>query len=211
MKWWGTNSHPDFLDFHTSTLSIPSEEAKDDFLLSCRYGDLEDIQDFLKNFGPRPLSDLRDDHGNTVLHMVCGNGHTDALEYLLPVVPPALLSAQNSAQSTPLHWAALNQHLLIVQKLVLFSGGPGIDLIDIKNSAGRSPLGEAEMAGWDEGSKWLVEMMKLDTDDVKEGDRDEVIDSTQDIEVEIEDADGQVAKMTISSGDEVDKPSDPTC
>jgi len=89
-----------------------------------------------------------------------------------------------------------------MQQLVKLPGGPGIDLIDIKNEAGRSPLGEAEMAGWQEGAKWLVEVMKLDTNEIKEEDGDEdgdeVIDDSQDVEVEIEDADGQVAKMKIS-------------
>ena len=115
-----------------------------------------------------------------------------------------LLSVQNNAQSTVLHWAAINQHLHIMQKLVELPGGPGVDLIDIKNEAGRSPLGEAEMAGWQEGAKWLVGVMKLDTDEVKEEDGDEVIDDSQDVEVEIEDADGQVAKMTISGGGELE-------
>lgn len=119
-------------------------------------------------------------------------------------MPSQLLSAQNDAQSTALHWAALNQHLSIIKKLVQFPGGPGVDLIDIKNSSGRSPLGEAEMAGWDEGAKWFVENMKLDTDGVKEDDSSEAIGGTQEVEVEIEDADGKVAKMTISG--DGDKP-----
>lgn len=89
-----------------------------------------------------------------------------------------------------------------MQQLVELPGGPGIDLIDMKNEAGRSPLGEAEMAGWQEGAKWLVEVMKLDTDEIKEEDGDEVIDESQDVEVEIEDADGQVARMKISGGAE---------
>lgn len=115
-------------------------------------------------------------------------------------MPPTLLSAQNDARSTALHWATLNQHLPIVRKLVNCPGGSGIDLIDIRNSAGISPLGEAERIGWDEGAKWLVEMMKLDTDQVKEVDENETIDSAQDVEIEIEDADGEVAKMTIGGG-----------
>jgi hypothetical protein len=93
--------------------------------------------------------------------------------------------------------------LHIMQKLVELPGGPGVDLIDIKNEAGRSPLGEAEMAGWQEGAKWLVGVMKLDTHEVKE-EGDEVIDDSQDVQVEIEDADGQVAKMTIGGGGELE-------
>lgn len=111
------------------------------------------------------------------------------------MVSPALLPAQNDARSTPLHWAALNSHLPVVQKLVLFSKGPGKDLIDIKNAAGRTPLGEAENVGWDEGAKWLVEVMNLE-----EGGKEEnqVGSDAEDIEVEIQDAEGQVARMKIS-------------
>ncbi|KAJ3553915.1 hypothetical protein NP233_g8006 [Leucocoprinus birnbaumii] len=183
-------------------MAVPTTDEKDDLLLSCRYGDLEDVQQFVAKFGQDAISQVRDDNDNTVLHMTVANGHGDVLDYLLPIVTPSLLSAQNSSGSTPLHWAALNSHLHVTQKLVQFSGGPGIDLIDIKNAAGRSPLAEAEMAGWDEGAKWLVEMMKLDPEqgESTEGDVDGGPMSAKDIEVEIEDADGQVAKMTISGG-----------
>jgi len=85
-------------------------------------------------------------------------------------------------------------------------------LIDIKNQAGRSPLGEAELAGWDDGAKWFVEMMNLDSDGSKEQPADEDVEvdvedaSTQDIEVEIEDAEGKIAKMTISGSSSGTKP-----
>ncbi|KAJ7826922.1 ankyrin repeat-containing domain protein [Mycena olivaceomarginata] len=182
----------------------PTTDEQEEFLLSCRYGDLDDVKQFILQFGVAAAAEIRDDNGNTPLHMLCGNGHADVLDYLLPIVPPTLLSARNSAQSTPLHWAALNSHLEVVKKLVQFPGGPGIDLIDIKNAAGRSPLGEAELAGWDEGAQWLVQMMKLDVDgDVKEGKGDDTNDGedlslpAEGVEIEIEDADGQMAKMRI--------------
>ncbi|KAG6878004.1 hypothetical protein C0993_000964 [Termitomyces sp. T159_Od127] len=181
----------------------PSTEDNDDVLLAGRYGDLHDIREYVNQHGAGTLATIRDENENTILHMVCGNGHIDVLEYLLPLVPSSLLSAQNSAKSTPLHWAALNKHLDVIQKLVEYPGGPGIDLIDIKNNAGHTPLGEAELAEWDEGATWLVKMMNLDAEDAeKEKDiaEDEVGDVCQDIEVEIQDADGQVAKMSISGG-----------
>lgn len=127
------------------------------------------------------------------------------MSYLLPLVPSSLLAAQNNSGSTPLHWAALNAHLDIAQKLVRHDG-PGRDLIDIKTKAGLSPLGEAELAGWEEGAKWFVEVMNLDPEGSKEQPEDEeaTLDSedgaNRDIEVEIEDADGRIAKMTISGG-----------
>lgn len=57
------------------SLAIPSDDEKDDLLLACRYGDLEDIEQFVNKFGPDAINDIRDHSGNTVLHMVCANGH----------------------------------------------------------------------------------------------------------------------------------------
>lgn len=52
-----------------------SDNDNSDLLLSCRYGDLEDVQAFLLKKGAAPLADIRDDNGNSVLHMTCANGH----------------------------------------------------------------------------------------------------------------------------------------
>ena len=78
-----------------------------------------------------------------------------------------------------------------------FPGGPGIDLIDVKNAAGRSPLGEAENVGWEEGARWFVEVMNLD-EGAKGEEELQPADGADQIEVEIQDAEGQVAKMKIS-------------
>ena len=130
---------------------------------------------------------------------------SDLLDYLLPLLSPTIISAQNHSGSTPLHWAALNSHLDIAQKLVQHPLGPGRDLIEIKNIAGRSPLGEAELAGWEEGAKWFVQVMNLNHEqepEELESEGDATLDTEsgidRDIEVEIQDADGQIAKMTIS-------------
>ncbi|KAJ7815678.1 hypothetical protein B0H14DRAFT_2846984 [Mycena olivaceomarginata] len=146
----------------------PTTDEQEEFLLSCRYGDLDDVKQFILQFGVAAAAEIRDDNGNTPLHMLCGKRpcsfFVDVLDYLLPIVPPTLLSARNSAQSTPLHWAALNSHLEVVKKL----------------------------------------MMKLDVDgDVKEGKGDDTNDGedlslpAEGVEIEIEDADGQMAKMRI--------------
>lgn len=72
-------------------------------------------------------------------------------------------------------------------------------MIDIKNAAGRSPLGEAEIAGWDDGARWLVQVMNLDEVKKQVDEEDELpLDPSQAIEVEIQDADGQVAKMSLN-------------
>ncbi|KIJ52560.1 hypothetical protein M422DRAFT_202707 [Sphaerobolus stellatus SS14] len=177
---------------------MATDEDKEEVLLSCRYGELDEVKQFVERFGTKVLTDIRDENGNTVLHMTCGNGHEDILDYLLPLLPSSLLSTSNKSGSTPLHWATLNSHLPIIKKLVLFPGSPGASLIDQKNEAGRSPLAEAEFAGWEEGAQWLVSQMNLD-DGIKEQDApDEEVDGpVGDIEVEIEDADGKVARMTL--------------
>ena len=59
------------------------EEEVEDVLLSCRYGDLEDVQAFVEKFGDEPLKSARDDRGNNVIHMCCGNGHTGKSRTLL--------------------------------------------------------------------------------------------------------------------------------
>jgi ankyrin repeat protein len=128
------------------------------------------------------------------------------LHVLLPIVPSSLLSAQNSAGSTALHWAALNAQLDTARALVGFSNGPGVDLIDIKNTAGRSPLGEAEAAGWDEGAKWMVEVMRLD--DVGATTQGEEEREDADAEKDVQDSDDRIthtslpaAKMPVDRGD----------
>ncbi|KZT22464.1 ankyrin [Neolentinus lepideus HHB14362 ss-1] len=187
-----------------------TDEEKDELLLSCRYGDLNDVQEFVKKHGQSALA-VRDENGNTILHMASGNGHIELLEYVLPLVPPSLLSAQNESKSTALHWACINSHLPVIQKLVQFPNGPGVDLIDIKNAAGRSPLAEAEMAGWYEGAKWLVQVMNLDDGAAKEDEEEAVVEpSAQDIEVEIQDADGQIARMSIAHPDQALPPGEST-
>jgi ankyrin repeat protein len=55
--------------------SSPTEDEKDDLLLACRYGDIEDVQTFVTEHGPETLNEIRDNNGNCVLHMVCANGH----------------------------------------------------------------------------------------------------------------------------------------
>ncbi|KAF8529842.1 cytoplasmic protein [Gautieria morchelliformis] len=182
---------------------MASVDDKEDLLLSCRYGDLDDVQRFVGTYGSDSLDDVKDDNGNTVLHMACGNGHEDILDYILPLVSPSLLAVANHSGSTPLHWAALNSHLSTVKKLVLFPHGPGAALIDCKNVAGRSPLGEAELAGWEEGAQWLVGQMALDDGDrgvaskEEDADGEELEQEVGEVEVEIQDAEGRIAKMSL--------------
>ncbi|KAF8608394.1 hypothetical protein BDV93DRAFT_519439 [Ceratobasidium sp. AG-I] len=155
-----------------STFPTPTVDDNEELLLSCRYGDLDDVRTFVEKFGAEAAAAARDENGNTVLHMTCANGHDDILSYILPILPSTLLPTQNASKSTALHWAATNKHLSVVQKLA--TAQPS--LIDIKNAAGRTPLGEAELSEWDEGAQWMVGAMIVDDGDIKEGVTDEVVD-----------------------------------
>lgn len=53
----------------------PTNDDLEDLLLSCRYGDIDDVKSFVTEFGTEPIVSVRDESGNTVLHMTCGNGH----------------------------------------------------------------------------------------------------------------------------------------
>jgi len=52
-----------------------TEDVKDELILSCRYGDLEEVQAFVKEYTADVLPEIRDDNGNCVLHMISANGH----------------------------------------------------------------------------------------------------------------------------------------
>jgi hypothetical protein len=56
----------------------PTPEETEDLLLIARYGELDDLKSFIQKFGTKPLTDVRDQDGNTILHMVSGNGHLGA-------------------------------------------------------------------------------------------------------------------------------------
>ena len=57
---------------------MASTGNKEDLLLACRYGELDEVQHFVGSYGADSLEDVKDENGNTVLHMACGNGHEGA-------------------------------------------------------------------------------------------------------------------------------------
>ena len=60
-------------------MTRPSSEEVEDIVLSCRYGEFDEIQSFVYQYGWDEIAKARDDRGNTVLHMICGNGHAGQL------------------------------------------------------------------------------------------------------------------------------------
>jgi hypothetical protein len=59
----------------TTQSTTPTQEQVEEFLLSCRYGELEEAQAFVEKFGEGAVESARDDRGNSAVHMCCGNGH----------------------------------------------------------------------------------------------------------------------------------------
>ena len=57
------------------TQPIPIDEELEDVLLSCRYGEVEEIREFGEKYGWEAIANARDQRGNTAIHMCCGNGH----------------------------------------------------------------------------------------------------------------------------------------
>lgn len=79
----------------------PTQDELEDIILSARYGELEEIQEFVKKFGIAPLAESRDDRGNGCLHMAAANGHKG-----MPVLQ---------------HTASSDARELIMNNTVLFS------------------------------------------------------------------------------------------
>lgn len=105
---------------------------------------------------------------------------TEVLEFLLSRIENddarlSLLSAQNSAGNTPLHWAALNGHLTSVQCLVEKGADPYL-----QNKAGHDAVYEAERNDRREAVEWMLkeggleeEMEGVDTQEQVEGEGEE--------------------------------------
>lgn len=55
--------------------ATPSHEELEEIMLCCRYGEMEEVQTFVGQYGWKPMGEVRDENGNTILHMICGNGH----------------------------------------------------------------------------------------------------------------------------------------
>lgn len=54
---------------------MATTEEQEEFLLSCRYGDLDDVKAFVDKYGSQDLLSISDDNESTCLHMAAGNGH----------------------------------------------------------------------------------------------------------------------------------------
>jgi uncharacterized protein len=74
-----------------------------------------------------------------------------------------------------------------------------VEILDVQNSNGRSVITEAEISGWEEGANWMIGVMSVGE---KEEEGDESVEETApgDVEVEIQDSEGRIAKMNLGAG-----------
>jgi ankyrin repeat protein len=106
----------------------------EEFLLCCRFGEYENVQEYLKI-----SSEIVMKNSGKSLFMAAGNGHVQVLKLLLAYTTPKLLNTPNEEGSRPLHWAALNGHIEAC-KLLISHGAVAV----LRNNAGFSPATLAE-------------------------------------------------------------------
>jgi hypothetical protein len=133
--------------------NLTLEEINQEILECARYGEVEELNDYIKNKGAD--CNYQDENGNTAMHKA-GSSHSF---FSLPFICVCFLAANgelaclvilqqygakylpNRQDNTPLHWAAQNAKLEAV-KFLLSKYSDSIDVL-AQNSFGRSILTEA--------------------------------------------------------------------
>ncbi|OLL21779.1 Ankyrin repeat-containing protein [Neolecta irregularis DAH-3] len=152
---------------------VLNEQIIDDLVYAARIGDLSEVQEVLKAAPKIQMGDLRDEQGNTPLHMAAANNHLQVVKYLISQTSDKTdLSTLNARGNTALHWSALNGHLDIVIELV----NAGIDPL-LKNDSGKTALWEAETNGRKEVTEWLFANARLDEDGERQGETEEPVET----------------------------------
>ncbi|RSH93237.1 hypothetical protein EHS25_007591 [Saitozyma podzolica] len=123
----------------------PTQEELDDLLLSCRYGEAEEVSAFALAHGWGAVVSAKDERGIPRCTCVA----VTVMSLLLPNVPHSLLRQTNDAGSPPIHWAVLNNHTEIVRTLAELpeEQGGGLGLLKQTNASGRDAFAESIFAG----------------------------------------------------------------
>jgi len=85
-------SDDEYQDLVSQVKDLTLEEAQEEWMESCRYGDVDVVRALAENFTLSPLIEYaHPDSGNTGLHLASANGHTILLsfsfEYIDTVLP----------------------------------------------------------------------------------------------------------------------------
>lgn len=142
---------------------LPSEEELEDIILSARYGELDEIEQFVANFGIQHLVDARDDRGNGCLHMAAANGHNGACAHhhspgmtQHSSVKMSLKSYLRNSLMMGMLLLRLARHLKRTDVLSFLLAKFPKDSLASANSAGNTPLHWAAMNGHLETLRLLV-------------------------------------------------------
>lgn len=130
----------------------------------------------------------RNEAGSTPLHWACLNAHLPCVQRLVGFTPKSLKNTQNEDATSSEEKGKKRIETKVKTVTISEKTGEedddeaenderegegeceedeeaiGATLILLQNKAGHTPLGEAELSGWDEGARWLVGAMNLDLD-----------------------------------------------
>ncbi|RIA96217.1 ankyrin repeat-containing domain protein [Glomus cerebriforme] len=136
-----------------TTYSALSEEVIEEIIACARYGELEELRTMMNSY-PVSHLELKDDLGNTALHMASANGHLEIVEFIIQALGSLLervVNTQNDSGNTPLHWSALNGHEKVVELLIKNGANAKIE-----NKAGRTPMYEAQQNNHEKVVEFLL-------------------------------------------------------
>ena len=94
---------------------------------------------------------IKDENGNSPLHLACIKGHLKVCETLLDYGENIEIDAINMMQRTPLHLACINNYIEIAQLLVR-SGAQ----LNLQDSEGNTPVHYAALSGSKDLLEWLI-------------------------------------------------------
>lgn len=133
----GEMSVDEFANLNAEVAQISEEEARQEWLESCRYGEVDVLRALLKRFPSLPTH-VDPNSLNSGLHMASANGHILAVKFLIHHKHGF---TKNSSGNTPLHWAAANGQAEVVAYFTKHAEMNDIDVLE-KNEFGRSALTE---------------------------------------------------------------------
>jgi predicted nicotinamide N-methyase len=126
----------EYSDMIDQVAGLTESEASEEWLESCRFGELDIVRILLRKF-PEIVEHSHPLTGNTGLHNAAANGHVEVAKVLLAFTHGF---EKNLSGNTPLHHAAINSKQKMVELLTTQSYHE-VDVLD-QNDFGRSALTE---------------------------------------------------------------------
>jgi ankyrin repeat protein len=115
-------------------------EIEEEFVISARYGEVDEVREALKG---GVNVNCKNSFGNTALHCAAANNHTDVVMLLLE--SGGDIDAQNDSGNTPLAWAASVKARDAVELLVAHGAS-----LNTLNKSGQTALDLAYQNGGDD-------------------------------------------------------------